>query len=304
MVIAAYQGPAVPGDNDTNAQTVIEELTRAEQLGASFACFPESFLSGYGETELLIGSCVEVHSEWFQDFVRRCDRGHMVAIVGFAEREGDQRFNSAAVMQGGKLLGVYRKAFYGSEYESAAFRQGRCFRVFEANGVCFGVVICADGGFIEPCRLMAMRGARIIFAPHYNYIPFAGVEDHRRKVRADHIARARENDCYFVRANSVTVELRPMGKFIGAGYGDSYILAPTGYFLAEAGIFTTGWIHADIPDDHLTGTRPHPLQHLPRDVWEQYREAVDAWYAAIHDTVDGVCSRKDNQCTDAKSGGR
>ena len=34
----------------------------------------------------------------------------------------------------------------------------------------FGVIICADGGYIEPARILALKGARIIFAPHYNYI--------------------------------------------------------------------------------------------------------------------------------------
>ncbi|NCO33128.1 MAG: hypothetical protein AUJ92_11125 [Armatimonadetes bacterium CG2_30_59_28] len=279
MIVAAYQGPAVPGENEANARVVVEELKHATQLGASFACFPESFLSGYDDTELLLRSCVEVESEWFQDFVNQCSHGDMVSIVGFSEKRGDEHFNSAAVMQGGRLLGVYSKAFCGSEYEAAAFGQGRDFGVFTANGVCFGVVICADGGFIQPSRLMAMQGARAIFSPHYNYIAFAGVETHRRKVRSDHIARARENDCHFVRANSVTVELRKMGTHVGAGYGDSYILDPNGYPLAEAGLFTTGWIHADIPDDQLTGARPHPLERIPRDVWEQYRDAADAWYA-------------------------
>ena len=61
-----------------------------------------------------------------------------------------------------------------------AFRRGREpraereFPVFTHNGLTFGVVICSDGGYIEPARLLAIKGAKVIFAPHFNYAPRGG----------------------------------------------------------------------------------------------------------------------------------
>ena len=35
---------------------------------------------------------------------------------------------------------------------------GRHFPVFERDGFMFGVVICADGGYVEPSRILALKG--------------------------------------------------------------------------------------------------------------------------------------------------
>ena len=57
----------------------------------------------------------------------------------------------------------------------------------------FGVIICSDGGYIEPARILALKGRKIIFAPHFNYIGKEGLIGHFMHVRADHTARAVEN---------------------------------------------------------------------------------------------------------------
>src|ERR1043166_3966497 len=105
-------------------------------------------------------------------------------------------------------------------------KQGREFPVWEVEGVKFGAIICADGGYIEPARILAMKGARIIFAPHFNYIGDRGLIGHFMKVRADHAARAVENGVYFVRGNNVVLDPKKSGitRSAGVGYGDSYIL--------------------------------------------------------------------------------
>ncbi len=136
-------------------------------------------------------------------------------------------------------------------------QQGRDFPIFERDGVKFGVIICADGGYIEPTRILALKGARIIFAPHYNYIRKEGLIGHFMQVRADHVARARENGVHFVRGNNVA-----FGKdaaFIhsdGVGYGDSYILDADGEILRRSRRHVEDYFFADIvpaPDDESWG---------------------------------------------------
>jgi len=267
--IGAYQGPAEPGALEKNSETALKALAEAAEMEVDFACLPESFLSGYDKPEVMKSASVSVRSDWFRKWLKRCTFGGMVSIVGFTEKSGSSYHNSAAVVQRGKLLGVYRKAFSGSGYEAQAFTFGRKFPVFCAHGVTFGVVICADGGKVEPSRILAEKGARIIFAPHYNYISMEGTDNHYRRVRSDHTARARENECWFVRANSVTAPLKKMGDYEGFGYGDSYILGPDGVPIVEAGLFTTGWITADVPRKELTKKVVSKVKLLPKEIRRQ-----------------------------------
>jgi predicted amidohydrolase len=73
----------------------------------------------------------------------------------------------------------------------------------------FGVVICSGGGYVEPSRILALKGARVIFSPHFNYIGKEGLIGHFMQARADHVARAVENGVYFVRGNNVVLGKDP-----------------------------------------------------------------------------------------------
>ena len=87
------------------------------------------------------------------------------------------------------MLGTYSKCSAYMQF----YKQGREFPVFERGGVKFGVIICADGGYIEPARILALKGARVIFAPHFNYIGIEGLIEPLPARPRDHIARAVEN---------------------------------------------------------------------------------------------------------------
>jgi len=120
--------------------------------------------------------------------------------------------------------------------------------VWEIDDVKFGVLICADGGYIEPARILAMKGARIIFAPHFNCIGDRGLISHFMKVRADHTARAIENSVYFVRGNNVVLDPAKSGitRNPGVGYGDSYIMDPGGEILVRSRRHVEDFIFADV----------------------------------------------------------
>ena len=267
--LGAYQGPAVPGDLTQNGAEALRLLAEAHERGVDFACLPESYLSGYGKPETLKQGAVSIRDRWFRDWLRQTRFGSMVSIVGFTEKRGRRFYNSALVAQRGRLLGVYSKAFSGSEYEDAVCTFATRFPVFRAHGVTFGVIICADSGRIEPSLLLAARGARLIFSPHYNFIPMNGLNDHWLGARNNHIARAVENECWVVRSNSVTPPMHKMGDEIGFGYGDSFILDPRGVPMAEAGLFSTGWITADAPRTGLQKKQVWRVAMIPKQIRDQ-----------------------------------
>jgi predicted amidohydrolase len=191
-------------------------------------------------------------------------------MVGFNELRGDDLYNTVALCEQGTLVGTYSKAFPVINY----FKPGRECPVFEKNGVKFGIIICADGGYPEPTRIMVMKGARIIFAPHYNYIGKETLIDHYVHVRSDHIARAVENAVFFVRGNNVEVgEQLSLGRD-GVGYGDSYIIDPNGQIVAAANLHAPAMVYSDIDLDRKYYGWHNKSARSARIFWEQLRDAA------------------------------
>jgi predicted amidohydrolase len=76
-------------------------------------------------------------------------------IVGFNELRGRDLYNTALVINKGHVLGTYSKCSAYVPFH----KQGRDFPVFERKGVKFGVVICSDGGYVQPSRILALTRA-------------------------------------------------------------------------------------------------------------------------------------------------
>src|SRR5207245_3571179 len=157
-----------------------------------------------------------VDSPSMRAVLERTRRFPSTVIVGFNEIRGEDLYNPALIAQRGELLGTYSKC---SAYKPF-HKQGREFPVFERDGAKFGVIICSDGGYIEPARILALKGARIVFAPHFNSIRAPDLIRHFMKVRADHTARAVENSIYFVRGNNVIRKSDRGESGEGVGYGE------------------------------------------------------------------------------------
>ena len=114
--------------------------------------------------------------------------------------------------------------------------------VFQAKGAAFGIIICHDSSFPEIAATMAWKGAEIIFSPHYNAIPRDAMDDHRVRVRNNHVGIAAHYGVVVARSNVVGY-WPDEDRY---GYGDSAIFAPNGAPLAEAGLFAERLITADV----------------------------------------------------------
>lgn len=231
--IGHYQCVCRQGDFEANLATVQKGLAQAADAKLDIVSFPECFLTGYYAK----GSDAREHAFTIDSpemkrvlgLTAGCDT---VLLVGFNELRDDKLYNTVAVIERGKLLGRYSKSLPYEGY----FEPGREFTVFEKKGLKFGIVICSDGGYIEPTRILALKGARFIFAPHFNFV--SDPLQHNMTVRSDHIARAIENGVYFLRANNIVAGTKLEGlRNEGFGYGDSYLLDPHGQIVAGAGLF-------------------------------------------------------------------
>ncbi|HEX3150427.1 MAG TPA: carbon-nitrogen hydrolase family protein [Gemmataceae bacterium] len=243
MRIGHCQLEATTGDFDSNLGKVVKGLERADKDRVAIVSFPECFLTGYPDKEEVVRkSAFAVDSPQMMKLLDKTGRFEATFIVGFNETRGADLYNTAVVVHKGHILGTYSKCSAYMRFH----KQGREFPVFERAGVKFGVIICSDGGYIEPARILALKGARIIFAPHFNYIGAKGLIGHFQKVRADHTARAVENDVWFVRGNNVVLGKEAGLSYDGVGYGDSYVIDPAGEMVVRTQRHQEDFIFTDV----------------------------------------------------------
>jgi len=254
--IFAYQGKC-NRDFDKNLKKVLEITEECGRKGADFLCFPEGYLSNYS-AEL----AVELNDPRIEKLVRFSGRFDMVSIVGVSEREGDKVLNTALVLYRGVILGKYRKTMLTGS-DKKIFAHEYSLPIFQAKGIKFGVIICHDSSFVEPALVMRKKGARLLFSPHYNSISSDRMDEHRKKVRNNHIGLSTLLQMVVVRSNVVG------WTEVKLGYGDSAIFSPLGEELAAAPLFQETLISA-VFDRSVFGSESWASQsEVPREVSEQ-----------------------------------
>lgn len=177
-------------------------LAQAQAMNANFICLPEGALTGYyAEENLARKNSLKVGDPTFEEWMHAVKEASpdVTVIVGFNERDGKNIFDSAAVIENGRLLGVQRKHYLYHDY----FTPGTFFSSFSSKGISFGVVICLDTRYFEPARLLALQGANILFAPMCNRVCLDHPYTTRPPYYSHLVARSFENRCWLVTADWV-----------------------------------------------------------------------------------------------------
>jgi len=149
--VALGQFNAVVGDLAGNAQKMCNIYAEAVRSEADLLVFPELAVCGYPPEDLL-------HKK---HFLRDCsltldklaaDCPDTTVIVGFAESYQGAGYNSAAVLQDGRISKIYRKAQlpnYGVFDEQRYFQPGTEPVIINLKGVNIAITICFDIWNIE-----------------------------------------------------------------------------------------------------------------------------------------------------------
>jgi len=172
--IALAQINSTVGDLEGNLQKMLCFLQDAEAACSDIVVFPELALTGYPPEDLLL------KPKFISDnlvFLKRLSKaaGPCAVIAGFVDRKGPAIYNSAAVIQEGKVRAVYHKMLlpnYGVFDEKRYFAPGNKPLVFKFGGSCLGVNICEDVWHLNgPTRNQAQKGAKLILninaSPYY-----------------------------------------------------------------------------------------------------------------------------------------
>ncbi len=151
MRIALGQFNAVVGDLGGNCARMREIYSEAVKNDADVVVFPEMALCGYPPEDLLyknhfLGDCLSS----LEGLAESC--GEKTIITGFAESCQGDIYNSAAVLQKGRIVKVYRKvklANYGVFDEQRYFKAGSEPVTANVGGLNIALTICEDIWDIE-----------------------------------------------------------------------------------------------------------------------------------------------------------
>ena len=241
-VACAQTGPVDSEDMRSMVPVACRMIEQAAAQGVSIMTFCELFLTPFFPNRL-----VEQFDRFFTDAnsevmcgIRDAAKKAGVALVlPFGERANTGMYNAAQVTNAaGEILGVYRKthipAYFPDEksggtgsFEKFYFTPGGDLPVFDVDGVKIGIQICNDRLYPEGSRVLALRGAEVIFMP----IAYSVYSDPEHRSSIWELAlrsRAFENGVYVVAANRVGRE------GVRQHLGRSMIVDPRGTKLVEA----------------------------------------------------------------------
>jgi predicted amidohydrolase len=227
MRLALWQGYSPAADIDAACAQAEAALAAAAAMGAAALVLPEVWLPGYNRPDIP-ARALALDSPPLQRLARAAKTHRTALVTGYAEREGDRLFNSAACFgPDGALLCNYRKVqLYGAR-ERALYAAGDALPVFTLGDETAAILICYDVEFAPHVKSLADRGATLILCPTANMAPFTHVP------RATVPAMAANHGVTIAYANYCGTE----GDLTYVG--NSVIAGPHGEILAQAGDMPT-----------------------------------------------------------------
>lgn len=238
---------------DQNVLKITGLIKDAAQKGAQVILPPELFQGYYfcrHEDEKFFSRAKSVgESRLLKHFSSVAADLGVVLPISFFEKEGPHYYNSLVVLDAdGKNLGTYRKSHIpdGPGYEEKYyFKPGNTgFKVWNTRFAKIGVGICWDQWFPECARIMALKGAQLLFYPTaIGSEPHDPSLDTRLPWRRVMIGHAVANCLPVIAANRIGQEENQ--NF----YGNSFISDYAGNFLAEFGDKDEGVIVSEIDLD-------------------------------------------------------
>jgi predicted amidohydrolase len=239
-MIIALASPRAATSVDDALDRIRRMVGDAAARGAAVVCFPEAYLPGLRGLDFEVAPFDREQQERALAAVSDCARAHGIAVVLGMEwiADGGRRIASVVIGADGAMQGVQAKTQLDPT-EEPLYAHGDGRRIFEVDGVKFGVAICHEAfRYPETVRWAAVRGAKIVFHPHCTGSDRAGPElarwgspDAPYYEKAT-MCRALENGIFFASVNyafryqeSATTIVGPSGELVAhLPYGEEGVL--------------------------------------------------------------------------------
>jgi N-carbamoylputrescine amidase len=255
-------------DKGKNMESALRTLDVAIEKGANIVCFQELFNlywfpkerdgNAFEMAEEITGPTVSAISE-------KAKTAGVVIILPIFERDGSRYFNSCVVLnEQGEVGGLYRKIHVPDIplwEEKLYFSEGdKGFPVFKTKFGNIGVQVSWDNLYPEGTRILALKGADIIFAP--TACAFKSQHIWQTIIAGNAIA----NGLFIMRVNRVGSE--EMQDF----YGMSFCVNPEGELIGGPTGIADSVLLADVDFDYL---------QLVRREWPLLKERKPSMYGGL-----------------------
>ncbi len=240
-------------------------LADAAAQGARIAVLPE-YLSlelaatfdaaVRGELHASLAAVQRYHGYWRELFGRLArDNGLAIVAGSFLLDVGGGRYRNRAYVfaPDGRHDFQDKLQLTGFEKSAGVIDGGDALKVFEHDGLRFGVAVCYDAEFPLPVRAQCEAGVRLLLVPSCTDTA-AGAT----RVRVGCLARALENRCFV--AQAVTAGEAAWSPALDVNTGEAALYAPMDAGLPEDGVLaqTRGeqaWAVAELDFDALEASR-------------------------------------------------
>ncbi|MFI5015537.1 MAG: carbon-nitrogen hydrolase family protein [Hyphomicrobiales bacterium] len=226
MRVAGFQRFPIFDDPARVGESLLHDLTWADLQGVDLAVFPESYLQGHSYNRPLIERrAASLDSPAIRELLEGLSGIRATAILGLFERRGDLIFNSAMVIESGRLAGIYAKAFPIEDGCSP----GTEYPVWNNGKWRFGINICNDMNYPQAAEQLTRQGANLICAPNNNVLRPRKAEIWRVRSVENLQACARRTGCWVVSA-----DVAGQGDDGWFSYGCTVIVRPDGMVVSRA----------------------------------------------------------------------
>jgi N-carbamoylputrescine amidase len=252
LTIAGIQMGPYPGSYASNIEKAVETLNQAvTEHNPDVICFSEMmtgpyFCRVYDDSYFSFAEPVPgPTTETFAAEARK--HGIHVVATAFEEDEGNYYNTAMLISSKGELIGKYRKTHVPSSSspiinsdEKYYFKPGNELPVFDMDGIKTGMLICFDRSFPETFRVLALKGAEIVFVPVCSWGARADAFQSELQVRA------MENEIFIAAVNKAGFE-QVEGEDGGRNhFGRSCVIGPMGDIEASIEVEPWGIVSATI----------------------------------------------------------
>ncbi|MDH4228032.1 MAG: acyltransferase [Deltaproteobacteria bacterium] len=230
----------------TKEETVersLELIKLAKKEGAVIACLPQMFSTRWFPSKINEADFALAEDEngpTLKALKALALSERITIIAPIFEQDGARRFSTAfTIGPDGDIIGKYRKVHVPALplwEEKTYFMPGDLgFPVFNTPAGTVGVLLCWDIFFPEAFRVLALKGAEIIFVPTASAFKHSIPKWERAAMAAAHA-----NGCFVFRVNRVGAEAEQ------SFYGSSFCAGPDGEFIVKPAGSSEGVVIANI----------------------------------------------------------
>ncbi|MDD4658156.1 MAG: carbon-nitrogen hydrolase [Eubacteriales bacterium] len=250
VTLGLIQMESVLGEKETNLNHAIQLVRDAAKQGAKLICLPEMFITGY-QLDILGDSLYDLSEDINGPTIAALSKlakeinAYIIAPLAIKNPDQGPLLNVAVLIDDcGQVQGVYSKNhLFGND--DKYFTTSGEYPVFKTKYGTIGIMICCDNNYPEPARILALKGAEIIFTTAAWRIQEADLWELYNRCRAS------ENNVFVAGINAFG---RMEGLFL---FGHSMLVNPRGKILAEATEEGSSVLVRTIDLDEIAAIRQH-----------------------------------------------